>query len=433
MRLEIMKMGINGEGIAYLDRIPVFIPGALIHEMVEVKIVEKRDRYMKGEILRLIKASPFRIESPCFVQEKCGGCPLMIFDVSQQLKWKRDHLKQTLIKYAQIDPRLIDEIQKNPDSFSYRNQCKLPIIRHKGKLVCGLYQEGSNHVVPVKNCLIHDELLEKCRKEIMRLCNRYNLPDFASGKGLRALILRVMDNHIQVAFVTGKINLPDEFTEAVMHIESVVSVVQSINPNKKSRELFGKETVVLKGCEKLEFTAEGLHLQLSPNSFFQLNTKQAFNLFNRVKEFLHPGKLMVEAYCGVGVMSLLYHELFHEVIGIEIVKEAIVNAKQNALNNHIENCQFLCGDSARECRKIASVREIDCLIVDPPRSGLDEEMIKMIKSSRINQIVYISCNPSTLAKNLAEIKGQYQIKRILPFDMFTHTPHVETVCLLERK
>lgn len=433
MRLEIMRMGINGEGIAYLNRIPVFIPGALINEVVEAKIVIRNERYMKGEIMRIIKSSPFRIEPLCPHQSSCGGCPLMIAEGAQQLKWKREHLKQTLIKYAQIDPRLIEKVQKNPIPFAYRNQCKLPIIKHKGKLICGLYQENSNHLVAIKRCLIHEESLEKCRKEIMRICNHYSLSDFSDGKGLRMLVLRVMDNRIQVTFITGNMVFPQKMIEDIMELEPVVSVIQNIHPNKKSHDIFGKEMRVLKGCDKLEFTLDKLQLQLSPNSFFQLNTRQAVNMFNQLKEFIQPGKLMVEAYCGVGIMSLLYHDFFKEIIGIEIIREAIENAKVNALNNQVENCRFICGDSAVECRRIAEKREIDCLIVDPPRSGLDDKMIKLIKSAAIKQVFYISCNPSTLAKNLSELKEQYAIDRILPFDLFTHTPHIETLVQLSYK
>ncbi len=432
MRLEIMKMGINGEGIAYSNRIPVFIPGALINEIVEAKIVVKNERYMKGEILRLVKSSPYRIDALCMHQEKCGGCPLMIADLSQQLKWKEDHLKQTLIKYAQIDPHLVEKIQVNPEPFAYRNQCKLPIVKHKGKLICGLYEENSNHLILIKHCLVHNELLEKCRKEIMRICNHYKFSDFSNGKGLRTLVLRVMEDHVQVTFITGNMTFPSKFIDEIMSIESVVSVIQNINSNRKSRDVFGKETIVLAGNNKLEFTLEGLQLQLSPNSFFQLNTKQALRMFNKVKEFIQPGNCLVEAYCGVGIMSLLYHKHFKELIGIEIIKEAIENAKVNAENNQIENCRFICGDSAVECRKIAAKKEIDCLIVDPPRSGLDDKMIHMIRSTNIKQIIYISCNPSTLAKNLAELKKDYEINHIIPFDMFTHTPHVETIVVMSR-
>lgn len=433
MRLKIVKMGINGEGIAYQNRIPIFIPGALIDEEIEAKITFKSERYMKAELLRIIKTSPYRIEAKCRHQSSCGGCPLMIAEIPQQLRWKENHLKQTLIKYAQINPQLIEPIQENPYPFSYRNQCKLPIVKRKGKLVCGLYEENSNHLIPIKKCIIHDELLENCRKEIIDICNRYHLPDFSDGKGLRTLVLRAMNEKIQVTFVSGKMNLPTQFIEDILNINQVVSVVQNINTNRKSREIFGKETVYLAGNEKLEFNIEGLKLQLSPNSFFQLNTIQSFAMFNKLKEFIKTGSLMVEAYCGVGTISLLLHEYFDEIIGIEIIKEAIENAKVNALNNQVKNCRFICGDSANECKKIVSKKEIDCLIVDPPRSGLDDKMIHMIRSAKIKQIFYISCNPSTLAKNLSQLKNEYEVERIIPYDMFTHTPHIETIVILSCK
>lgn len=432
MKLRIMKMGINGEGIGYIDQKPVFVAGALVGETVEVSISVKQKNYMHARLVKIIDSSPVRIDPPCRFQKYCSGCALMTAPVWQQLKWKRSLLQQTLNKYAGISSRMVGSIVENPQPFSYRNQCKIPLLFKNGKLVGGLYRENSNQIVPFSHCIIHDPNLERCRKAVLNILNQADLRDFADGKGIRTLVMRIMNNQIQITLISGRTVIPQFCIEAILGLDNVVSLYQNIQLNSKSHELFGREMIHLGGSKVLTFELNGLHLQLSPNSFFQLNTAQALQMFQKIASLVEPCDTLVEAYCGVGTISLMLHEKAKEIIGIEIVEAAIENAKANAAANGIENCTFLCGDSAKECRRIAKHKKIDCLVVDPPRSGLDDSMLSMMADTKIAQIIYVSCNPSTLAKNLAVLLKSYKVEKILPYDMFTHTPLIETIAVLKR-
>lgn len=436
MKVTIKKMGINGEGIGYIDRTPVFIPQALPDEDVDIRVVERQKRYAIGELNHIIKKNSSRIQPKCRIQHVCGGCPLMIAKYPAQLQYKRDLLKQSLIKYAQVNPRLIEKVMPSEEIFSYRNQCKMPVAENeRGELASGLFMPKSNYFIEVDKCWIHEQGLERIRKDILAVLNRHGLEhyDHHAKKGVRSLILRGFEGIYQCTLVTGDDVLSESVIMELMQIKGMYSLWQSIHTVKKTAEVFGSKMIHLAGEKRMPLELDGLHLEISPRSFFQLNSKQAVQMYRTIASMVKGHKkLIVEAYSGIGAISLYLKDKADEIIGIESIKDAVVNANQNAKKNNAENVSFLCDDAANKLTYISKKREIDMLVVDPPRSGLDDAMLECILRSKIKEIIYISCNPATLGKNLAVLQSRYRVEVIQPLDMFPHTQHVESVVRLSR-
>lgn len=436
MKVTIKKTGINGEGIGYIDRMPVFVPQALIGEEVEIRIVDKQKRYATVELLRVVKSSKNRIRPKCFIQNTCGACPLMIARYPAQLEYKQDLLKQSLIKYAQIDPRKVARVKASEDVFGYRNQFKLPCAMEEGRLVSGLFMPNSNYFIDVKKCWIHEDGLERVRMDIMHVLNTHGCVSYNphDKKGIRNLVVRGFDNRYQCTIVTGNDELDERLVSDLMRIKGLTSLWQSIHTIKKTPEVFGNKMMHLAGETSLSMELDGLKLRISPRSFFQLNSKQAVQLYRTIASMVkEDNELIVEAYSGIGAISLYLKDKAKEIIGIESIKDAVVNANQNAALNGCEHVSFLCDDAANKLTYLSKKRSIDVLVVDPPRSGLDDAMLECILRSKIKNIIYVSCNPATLGKNLAVLCSRYNVDRIQPIDIFPHTPHVETVVLLSQQ
>lgn len=435
MKVTIKKTGINGEGIGYIDRLPVFVPQALVGEEVEIRVVDKQKRYAMAELVRVVKKSPNRIRPKCYIQHTCGGCPLMIARYPAQLEYKQEILKQSLIKYAQVDPRKVKRIIASEDVFAYRNQYKLPCAMEEGRLASGMFMPNSNYFVEMKKCWVHEDGLERVRMDIMQVLNAHGCSSYHphEKKGIRNVVVRGFDGNYQCTIITGNDVLEESLINDLMSIKGLCSLWQSIHTIKKTPEVFGNKMLHLAGDSLLSLQLDDLKLQISPRSFFQLNSKQAVTLYRTIASMVTEHKeLIVEAYSGIGAISLYLKDKAKEIIGIESIKDAVVNANHNAKLNGCEHVSFLCDDAANKLTYLAKKRSIDVLVVDPPRSGLDDAMLDCILKSKIKQIVYVSCNPATLGKNLAVLQQRYQVERIQPIDMFPHTPHVESICLLSR-
>lgn len=435
MKVVIKKVGINGEGIGYIDRLPVFVPGALIDEEVDIRVIEKNKRYAKAEINRIVKKSKSRIEPKCQVQHVCGGCPLMIARYPAQLQFKYEILKQSLIKYAQVNPKKIEKIIASDDVFEYRNQFKMPCSSVEGELHSGMYMPNSNYFLPIQKCWIHESKLERLRQHVMDILDREGYEGYRhhEKKGIRNLIIRGFDDRFQCTIVSGNDELEESTIEAIMALPGMYSLWQSIHTIKKTPDVFGAKMVHLAGKRLLPLTIDGIQLELSPRSFFQLNTKQASRLYQTIASMVEGKKrLIVEAYSGIGGISMYLKDKADEIIGIESIKDAVVNANENAKKNGCEHVSFLCDDAANKLTYISKNREIDLLIVDPPRAGLDDDMLECILRSKIKEIIYVSCNTATLGKNLAVLTSRYQVNMVQPIDIFPHTPHVESVVRLSR-
>ena len=344
---------------------------------------------------------------------------------------KEGNLKETLIKYADYNGRILP-ILKNPEPLSYRNSCKLPFGEEYGELYTGMYERDTNHFQKMERCYVHSKLLEQTRQEVLKIMNEHHLKMYDDKKktGYRTLVMKEFDSKIQIIFVTGKEDLSEEFIHDVTQLEGVVSIWQSVKTETK-REVFGDMRFIW-GEEKMHLRLEDIQLSLLPRSFFQLNTKQSVNLYNVVKDWMPRSKTTVEAYSGIGAISLFVKDKAQEIIGVESIQDAVDNANENAMLNHADNVSFICEDAGSALAHLVQEKEVDTLIVDPPRSGLDDTMKETILKSKIKTMIYVSCNPATLAKDLGVLKREYRIVKIQPVDMFSQTPHVETVVLMSR-
>ena len=341
---------------------------------------------------------------------------------------KEQILKESLKKYAQYDGP-IEPIRKNINNLGYRNSCKLPLRVIQGKLVSGMYKKNSNDFVAIDHCLIHSKYIEHVRKQILEVINNYGS---ALDKTLfKSLVIKEFNEKIQVILVSGPMDFPQKLIDQICNIEGIVSLWQSIKTDR-SVDVFGSEMKHLALEMNITLNIEDLQLSLLPRSFFQLNTTQAVEMYKYVSSLVDSCNLLVEAYCGIGAMSLFCAKKVKQVIGIEYIDDAVKNTKENAKINHIKNASFICGDAGQVLRNISKDHDIDTLIVDPPRTGLDRVMIDTILSSNIKNIIYVSCNPSTLAKNIDALNKRYHLVQVQPFDLFSQTQHIETVCLFKR-
>ncbi len=434
MKLEIVKAGINGEGIAFFKRKPVFIEGCFPDEVVDADLIDE-GRHYKGRLKAVLKKSPDRIRSVCSYADKCGACALMGLKYDGQLAIKMQLLENALYKYAEYEGK-IEGIVKSDDVYGYRNKCNLPIIDYNGKLVNALYKQGSNHPCLITTCFIHEESVEEIRRKILDVLNRYKLQayDRREKKGMRQLIVRAFDKGAQAVLVTGNDTLKENVIADLKKIKGLKSLFQGINTVRDPIRMMPEKLRPLFGKEKIEVKSLNYELELSPQAFFQLNHKQAEQIYKDAAALIkEKQKLVIEGYCGIGTISLAMHDKAEKIIGIEIIEKAIKDAKDNAKKNKVENVEFRCGDAAKEIRKIVEKEKADVIVVDPPRTGLDDELLKTLLKSKAKQIIYISCNPSTLGKDLYILKKEYEIHLVRGYDMFPNTPLVETLVELVRR
>lgn len=433
MEVTVRKCGINGEGIAFADRKPVFLPGAFPGDTAICRIKEDNESYIRAQLVKIISPSPCRRKSPCPIAKECGGCALMELKYEEQLRIKRQLLAEALWKYGHVKEDFIRDIRPSRQETGWRSALKLPVSEADGKLQAGMYKTGTNHFVPVDTCIAHDEKLEAVRKTVMAVLREEKVYAYDGKHGLRYLIMRRIDGQISIALITGNDDLRQSLIEKLSVLPEVVSITQSVNTRKKTAELFGSQLRVLYGSDTLAVHFMGFEIQLSPQSFFQLNLEQAALLYETAVSKIDPCGVLAEVYCGVGLMSILAKDRARKVFGIEVVPQAIENANENARRNRVPNCTFINADAAAGLRELLKEREVDALLADPPRSGMDQAMLDAILSSSISKIVYVSCNPSTLGKNISVLKKEYEVRTVIPFDLFPNTPHCEAVAVLTRR
>ena len=433
MKLDIIKLGINGEGIGYLNRKPVFIPGAFPGETADAEIIEEKETYLRAKLKRILKKSPARRLSPCPYSASCGGCSLIEMNYADQLVQKKALLTEALWKYGHVRDTFVRDIRPSAREFGYRSACKLPVQNQDGITVTGMYKTGTNHFTAVDACLLHDPKLEALRRTVLAVMHEEQIPAYENGHGLRYLIMRRIDPAVSIALITGKDNLPDSLIAKLSALPGVASIVQSVNTARNSIGFFGSSSKVLYGEQTVSVDFCGFKIRLSAESFFQLNLAQAEEIYKTAVSKIDPCNVLAECYCGVGVMSIMAKDKARKVYGFESVPQAIENAKQNAADNRVPNTTFFCADAAEGLQQLLKERDVDCLLADPPRAGMDDAMIDTILHSSIRKIIYVSCSPSTLGKNIRALKEAYEVRTVIPFDMFPNTPHVESVTVLTRR
>lgn len=429
--VDVKRLGINGEGIAYYLKKAVFINNAIPGETVLIKIIEDNNTYLIGNVIKYIKSSSNRVNPFCKYYNECGGCQIQHVDYNYSKILKRDLVMEAITKYSTLNPRTfqVNETVIMDSPKGYRNKSQMAISKEDG-LSLGLYKANSRDIVNVVSCPIQNETINSINIKVLQVLESYDI----NPSILKNLVTRVSnyDNKAQVTLIINKDNnIIDLAAKEIINIPNVTSVYKSINTSDVS--MFG-ELIKLEGTDTITEVIDGFKFNLLPSSFFQLNTLQTQKLYQTVKKLckLSFKENVIDAYCGVGTIGTYLAKNAKQVIGIEINKDSIANAIDNAKINKIKNIDFILGDSTIEIPKLINDGFIpDIMVFDPPRTGLSSEILNLVKKVLPKRIVYVSCNPATLAKDLNELKNNYKVKSITPFDMFPFTSHVESVTLLE--
>ncbi|MGG0736820.1 23S rRNA (uracil(1939)-C(5))-methyltransferase RlmD [Niallia taxi] len=444
--LTIKRLGINGEGVGYFKRQVVFVQGALPGEEVVVEATKIMPKFSEAKVKKIRKASPFRVKAPCPIYEQCGGCQLQHLAYDQQLREKRDIVIQSLERHTKLK---IENLDIRPtigmeDPWNYRNKSQFQIGQQKnGKVIAGLYGIDSHRLVPIQNCMVQHPLTNKVSEEVRSILEELNVPiyDERTQKGIvRTIVTRAgfQSGEVQVVLITTQKEVPRKkqiMAEIQIRLPEVKSLVQNINGNKTSL-IFGEKTIHLRGEEVIQETLGDLNFELSARAFFQLNPTQTIKLYDEVKKAANlTGKEKIaDAYCGVGTIGLWLADGASEVRGMDTIDAAIIDAQKNAEKHGIKNATYVTGTAEHWLPKwVEEGWRPDVVVVDPPRTGCDQKLLNAIKKVKPKKFIYVSCNPSTLAKDIDYLSKDYKVEYLQPVDMFPHTAHVECVVELVLK
>ena len=442
--LTIKKIGINGEGIGYFKRKIVFVEGALPGEVVTVEATEVQEKIIIGRICKIRKRSVIRQKPLCTHYKKCGGCQLQHAKYGAQQAFKHQIVLDALKKYAHLSEDdvcvFLPLMMKHP--FQYRNKSQLKFGEKDGQAVLGLYEKDSHQLVELSDCPIHMDRINKINRTVIKIIRKYQIPVYKerTKKGiLKNLVVRVSTTHpeVQVTFVATTKEIPNiqKMAYELMSQHPQVKGV-FVNVNVQNTPLvFGTQTIKIAGRDTITQKLGDLVFDLSPRSFFQLNPIQTEVLYDVVRDFagLTGKENVVDAYCGVGTIGLYLSAAAKEVRGMDTVEEAIVDAKKNAKKNGCRRVSYFHGTAKKWVSQWK--REgwtMDVFVVDPPRTGCDRELLDTILSSGAKRVVYVSCNPSTMARDIQTLREKYIVQKIQPVDLFPMSGHVETVVLLSK-
>lgn len=441
--VDIVSMGHSCEGVGKYKDFTVFIPFALVGEQVEVVITEVKKSYAKGKMLNIVKASPDRVEPKCDIYDQCGGCQIQHLNYEAQLKVKQQQVIDAIERIGKQENVVIHPTIGAENPWNYRNKMQFPIARKGNDVVIGCYAQGTHAVIDTENCLIQNEANNTIANAVRGVIRRLNIStyDEKTGRGvLRHVVGRVGTNgEVMVVLVTSTDVLPKQekiIAELRSNIPGLVSIMQNINM-QNTNVIMGKRTLNLWGKLTITDTLGDFTFNISARSFFQVNTKQAEVLYNKAVEYaqLTGKETVIDTYCGTGTITLFLAKKAKKVYGIEIVEAAIKDANKNAENNNITNTEFLVGDATDVMPELYKLGiRPDVIVVDPPRAGCDKAVLENFAHMTPKRIVYVSCNPASLARDIAILSEfGFVAKEIQPVDMFSETSHVECVALLEKK
>lgn len=441
--IDIEGLGYEGEGVGRIEGFTVFVPGALEKETVKVKIIKVSKNYGFGKLLEIITPSVDRVTPSCSIYKRCGGCQLQHLSYKAQLEFKKKRVNDCLTRIGKLENfTLHDTIgMQNPER--YRNKVQLPVGESSGKIGIGFYAMRSHEIIDMETCLIQDESAENAVNAVRTWIEKYDVKpyDETSNTGtIRNVMIRkgFKTGEVMVVIVTRTKELP--FKEGLIYlleqaVPNLKSVIQNIN-GKITNVILSRECITLYGSDTISDYIGQFKFNISPLSFFQVNPIQTEVLYSKALEYaaLTGNETVFDAYCGTGTITLFLSQKAKKVYGVEIVPEAIENAKINATQNNIDNVDFLVGESETIIPSlIASGIKADVVVVDPPRKGCDLALLSALAEIQPKRIVYVSCDPSTLARDLKTLEEKgYKTVEVQPVDMFPMTGHIEVVTLLTR-
>lgn len=437
LELTIDSVTLEGAGVGRVDGFALFVPEALAGERVRVHVIKVTASYAVGKLMEVVEPSPHRMEPRCPVYAKCGGCAFGHVTYEEELRIKERHVADALTRLGGLKEVPLRPILGMGQPERYRNKGAFPYgMTDKGPAF-GFYAPRSHRLVPVQDCLIEQESVCRAVNAIQTWAEQNHITPYDEGTGkgcLRHAVARMTTSGELMAVIVTRGDLPHK-----KELIDAMSFADSVYWNRNDRNtnvIFGDRFTQLSGRPTLRETLCGLDFEVSPRSFLQVNPVQTQRLYGAALELLspQPDETVADVYCGIGTISLLLAQKAGQVIGIEVVPEAVENAKENAARNGIQNASFLCAPAEEALPKlVAEGRTVDCLTVDPPRKGCEPQVIDAILASGARRMVYVSCNPATLARDVKLLTaGGFTVQTVQPVDMFPRCGHVETVVLLTR-
>lgn len=442
IELTIDALTSEGSGVGRYNGLTVFVRGTVPQDKIIAHIIKRSKNYAIGIIDKILQPSPERIESDCPYSKKCGGCSFRHMTYDEELKYKKSRVQDALNRIGHLDIK-VDEIIGADDLSHYRNKAQYPVDISDGEMFAGFYAYKSHRIIPCADCKLQPAEFEKGLEAFAKWIESENITSYneQTGKGLLRHI------YFRKGFATGEVmacavinadSIPNgELLVSLLRekVDGLTSVAVNIN-KEKTNVILGKETNIIWGETYIRDSLLGKDFLISPNSFYQVNHNQCEKLYAKAKDFagLIGTETVLDLYCGVGTIGLTMAENVKQLVGIEIIPQAIENAKENAKINHITNAQFICADAPKgaEILKKQGVNP-DIIILDPPRKGCGKSLFDTIEQLSPKKIVYVSCDSATLARDLAILKEKgYEAKKVSAVDMFPRTPHVECVTLIEK-
>lgn len=434
--LDIDGITNEGHGVAHLEGMTFFVPGTATGDTVQAHIIKVEKRFCIAKATKILSPSSLRTEPRCKASSRCGGCAMQHMSYPEQLRQKRQFVVDSIERIGGISGINVEPTIGMPDPWRYRNKGSFPFAFLNGKAVFGFYAPKSHRLIPLEDCPIQSEPVMITAKAVAEWANECHIPvyDETTGKGnLRACIIRsTSEGQIMAVVVTkGKLKYEEElikklsFTDSLYHSQN----------DKNTNVLMGDAFRLLFGVPELQEKQLGLFFSVSPQSFLQVNHEQSIRLYRIALDYLAPesNETILDLYCGIGTITLQIAGKAKHVIGIECVPEAIENARINAKQNGIRNVEFICGNAETVLPQLMGERVFaDALLLDPPRKGCEAPVLEVIKASKVERIVYVSCNPATLARDIKILSTAFAVQRVQPVDMFPQTPHVETVVAMSR-
>lgn len=442
--VEIIDQGFEGEGIAKIEGFTIFIEGAIKGEKCRILIVKVTSSHAFGKLVEILEKSKYRVEPDCATYKRCGGCNLRHIDYEETLNIKQNTV-QNLVNKTLNNKIKVEMTVGMGNPYNYRNKAQYPVGFDKsGEPVMGVYAKRTHEIIPMRNCMIQNPVSEKIANVVLGFFIKNNIPIYneKNGEGLlRHIVIKVgiKTHEIMCILVLNKKELKKEkelIKVLIREFPEIKTIVKNYNM-KNTNVILGNENEVIYGDGYIYDELGDYTFKISPLSFYQINPIQTEALYNIAIEMadLKKTDTLFDLYCGIGTIGIFASPYVNRVYGIEIVKQAIEDAKENANINNIRNIEFFAGDVEKVFENVLKEHNVkpDVIFVDPPRKGLDKHTIENILNIKPEKIVYISCNPASLVRDLKLLEESYEIKKIQPVDMFPFTSNVECVTVLYTK
>ena len=442
--VEIIDNGYEGEGIAKIDDFTIFINGAIKGEICKILIVKINKSFAFGKLIEVLKPSENRTIPDCSTYKRCGGCNLRHIKYEETLRLKKEMI-QNLVNKNLNKKIYVNNVIGMENPYYYRNKLQYPVGKNKdGIPVMGVFASRTHEIIPVDNCLIQNKKAQEVANAIFKFIKENNISIYnekTMNGGVRHIVVKIgiATNEIMCIIVTNEIKISNE-NELVNTIKNkfpeVKTIVKNIN-NKNTNVILGDNNIILFGDGYIFDKIGNYKFKISAKSFYQTNPIQTEKLYKKAIEYanLEKDDILCDLYCGIGTIGICASSKVQKVYGIEIVEEAIEAAKENAKLNNVDNIEFIVGDVEVAFKKLLEDDKVKptAIIVDPPRRGLDNVTINKILETEVKKLVYVSCNPATMVRDIKMLTEKYEVKEIQPVDMFPYTSHVECVALLELK